>query len=198
MQPLLTSLRPQSLSSPLLRPAFPHALLTPMPILLQRPHQILIPHLLMACRPQNHFGQNRGQINSLLRQPVDRFPSVPRIRRGCDYPVLLQPSQPVRQDIGSDSLVRFHELLEGGKPTHHHVPHDQQRPPVSQHLNRHIQRTPRPPLYDRQPLCAHTLKITPFTCILQVTSAHSGPLYQCSPNQLHPLQTNSRSHHVDC
>src|SRR5882724_3040710 len=69
--------------------------------------------------------------------------------------------QAVRQNVRRDFLVGSEELFIRAESSQHHVADNQQRPAVAQYLHRSIQRTPRPPLGTRLPLC-HFLSLTYF------------------------------------
>src|SRR5271163_252459 len=132
-------------ASDLFRPTLPHSR---QKFLLVRPNQSdqrLITRLLVRARPQHHLRQHRSQINSFRRQPVNQLPSIPGVRPRRDNPVSAQLAQPVRQYIGRDPFITLHELLICPEIPQHHVADNQQRPAVSQHLNRCIQRTLRSP-----------------------------------------------------
>src|SRR5712664_2210515 len=122
-------------------------------ILAHQPDQCLISSVLEFRGPENHFGQHRSQTQAFRRQRVNQFAAVGWIGSGGDDPVFLQTAKTHGQNVGSDTFIRIEKFFKRTVAEQHHVPDDQQRPPIAQHFHRSIQRTPGPALSGRLLAC---------------------------------------------
>lgn len=89
---------------------------------------------LMASSPNEQIQKHRGQVDSLLRQPVVCPSSVSFVRLGNDDSRCLKLLQSIAEDIRGDTFARFLKLLEGAEAAHHQIADNQERPAVSEDL----------------------------------------------------------------
>lgn len=132
-------------------------------VALQLADEFLIASFFVARGPKNHFGEDGREVDAFRSENVNQFSPVGGVGLRCDDAVFFQSSQAVGEDVGRDFLVRAKKFLVSFETPDHHVPQDQERPAVTQHLNRRIQRTRRPPFKSR--LLRHAENIKYFTCI---------------------------------
>lgn len=121
-----------------LRPALVDSFEEQLLVLLHQPNERLVFRFLVPPRPQHHFGEHRRKINPFWRELVNELSPVRGIAVGSDDSIGLEPAQPVGQYVRRDSFVGPQEFLERPRTEQHHVPDDQQRPSVAQHLHRCI------------------------------------------------------------
>lgn len=107
----------------------------------------------MPRRPYQQLQHHRSEVNPFLRQPINNPPPVPFVRFRLDNSRLPQTTQPVRKNIRRNPFARLLKFLERSVSTHHHVANHQQRPPVSEPLQRNIHWTSRPNPVPARRLC---------------------------------------------
>jgi len=129
-------------------------------------YELLISRILMTRRPQHHLREYRREVNALRSQQINQFSPIFGVTFSPDDSIPFQSLQSVGQYIRRNPFIRSEKLLERPRSPQHHVANNQQRPAVSQHLNRCIQGTARTPFGLAARRCVfHRL----ITCILQVT-----------------------------
>ena len=128
----------------------------------------LIPGTFVRACPEDHFREDRCEINALRRERVNQFASVRRVWPVGDDSMSDQLLQAIGQNIRRDSLVGSQELLVRPESAKHHVANNQQRPAIAQYLHRSIQRTPRAP-FGAWVFARHVERLAFFTCIMQVS-----------------------------
>src|ERR1700678_2854719 len=95
----------------------------------------------MPSSPPTHVCQQRHQLYGRLRQTVDALLPVSRIARSRQEPLVGQARQPVRQDVGGDSLLgKSQKLSVVPAVPEHDVSDDNQTPTVAKHFQREIDR----------------------------------------------------------
>ncbi len=129
--------------------------------------QRLVAGLFMAPGPQHHFGEHRREVDALGRQGVNHLSAIGGISLRADDSVGIQPAKAIRQNIRGDFFVRVQKFVKRAVAAQHHVAKNQQRPAVSQHFHRSIQRTSRT-APGRRFLSLHAFRVAIFTCTLQV------------------------------
>lgn len=100
--------------------------------------RLIFGFLVGGC-PKDHFGENRGEIDSLRRELVNQLTPIGWVAFGNDDSMSLQLPQAICQDIRRDSFVGAQEFFEGPGAQEHHVADDQERPAIAQHLDGSIQ-----------------------------------------------------------
>jgi hypothetical protein len=134
------------------------------------PNERLVAGLFMSGRPQHHFRQDRREINPSGSQRINSFAAIGRISPRLDNSIGFQAAETVSQNICCDFLVGVEKFVKGLVSTEHHVAQDQERPTISQHLHRGIQRKSGTALM-RRFLFLHGLSVANITCTLQVRLA---------------------------
>src|SRR5436309_2517825 len=86
----------------------------------------------MLRTPDEQLQNSGRQIDSLFRQPVMHASAICFLAFGGDDTCRLKLLQPVRQNVGGDSLARILEILKTVEAPHHHVANDQQRPAIAE------------------------------------------------------------------
>lgn len=94
----------------------------------------------MPCPPRRERPDNDAEFAPSLRQLVFCARRMVRIEVPRNEPVLLHAFEPVRQDIWRNPLEALLEILEASRPWQE-VAHEQEGPPVADHLERLRHRT---------------------------------------------------------
>jgi hypothetical protein len=129
--------------------------------------QGLIAGVLMARSPQDHFGQDRSEVNAFGRKRVDALAPIGGIFSGGDEAVVFEAPQTLGENIGGDFFFGLQKFVEASVTAQHHVAQDEQRPAVAEHFDGGVERTARPAL-GSGPLFRHS--ITVAYCHLQGAS----------------------------
>lgn len=95
----------------------------------------LVASVFVAGGPENHFGQNRSQVDALGGQLVDQLAAISRITLGSQDSVVFKPAQTIGEDIGGNLFFRSQKLVEGLVAAQHHVAEDEERPAIAEHLD---------------------------------------------------------------
>jgi hypothetical protein len=127
----------------------------------------LIIGALVSRGPQNHFGENWGEVKSFGGEEVDEFAAIGRIGTGSDDAVGFEATKTVGKDISGGALVGVKEFLKRARAAEHHVSDDEQRPAIAEHFDRGVQRTPGAAFGGRIGF-GHVEKLADFTCNTQV------------------------------
>ncbi|MCY1223151.1 hypothetical protein D9M72_352630 [compost metagenome] len=97
----------------------------------------------IAPPPGAELGHDRHQRDRHLRETVDRLLLVRGVVRLGQHALLDQHLQPIRQDVGRDSLLGTQQFPEVPFTAEDHVANDQQAPFVAEHFERKIDRATR-------------------------------------------------------
>ena len=100
----------------------------------------------MLRAPDEQIQKHRRQIDAFLSEPVVHLPAILRFDFGDQNVVGLEPAQAIGQNIGGDAFPRLLELPERTVAANHEIPDNQQRPAISQDVQRDAHWTSRPPL----------------------------------------------------
>src|SRR5579863_6501003 len=100
--------------------------------------------LLVPRPPDEQLQKHRRQINPPLGQPVVYPACVRFLYLRDDNPGRFELPQTIRQDVGGNPFARSLKLLECSEPAHHQIANNEQRPAVSQHLERDTHGAARP------------------------------------------------------
>jgi len=76
--------------------------------------------------PEDHFREDRREIDSLRGERVNKFAAILGVAFGGDDSMSDQLLQPVRQNIRRDYLVRTQELFIRPESSQHHVANNHQ------------------------------------------------------------------------
>ncbi len=85
----------------------------------------LVFYFFVGGGPENHFGEDRGQVQSFGGEAVDYFAAVGGVRLAGDNCVGFEFGEAVGQDIGGNSFVGIQKLLVAVKSPQHHVANNQ-------------------------------------------------------------------------
>ncbi len=124
----------------------------------------------MTRSPNQQFQKHRCEVNASLREPVIQAPAIRSFLLGSDDPRGLKPLQAVGENVCGDAFARFLKLLEHLVTAHHQIADDQQRPTVSQYIERDAYRAAGPAFCLTGP--KHIREVSNITCTLQVTTKH--------------------------
>jgi len=137
---------------------------------LHLPHEWLVPGFFVSCRPHHHFRKNRREVDSFCGERINHFSAVGSVSFRGDNSVGFQAAQAVRQNIAGDFFIGLKEFVKAAVSADHHVPKDQERPAISQHLDGSVERASGAPRVGRL-LFRHRRMVTLFTCNMQVRLA---------------------------
>jgi hypothetical protein len=93
--------------------------------------------------PQNHFGENGGEVETFGGEQVDLFAAIGGMGTRGDDAVGFEAAKAVGEDVGGGAFVGVEEFLKGAGTAEHHVSDDEQGPAIAEHFDRGVQRTPR-------------------------------------------------------
>src|SRR5256885_13184162 len=123
--------------------------------------------VLVPRSPNQQFQKQRRKINTFCGKPVIYPSPVATVHLGCDYSRGFKLLEAISEDVGSDVLARLRKLLESSKAANHQVANNQQRPAITQNLQRDAYWTSRAALGFR--FARHRPDtLTKQTCGLQV------------------------------
>jgi hypothetical protein len=128
----------------------------------------LIAGAFVSGGPQNHFGENGGEVESLRREQVDEFAAIGGVRTRGDNAIGFETAEAVGEDVRSGALVGVEEFLKVAGAAEHHVADDEQRPAIAEHFDRGVEGTPGAAFGARIGF-GHVDKIAVFTCNTQVS-----------------------------
>jgi len=135
---------------------------------LHLPHQRLVFGIFVPRRPQHHLREYGREIDPFGGERVNHFSAVGSVPFRGDDPVGFEAAQAVRQNIAGDFFIRLKEFVKAAVSADHHVPQDQKRPAISEHLDGSVEWAARAPL-GRRPFFRHKIMVAFFTCNMQVT-----------------------------
>ena len=109
----------------------------------------LVLRALVGSGPEDHFGEDRGEVEALGSKEVEKFAAIGGIGASGDDAVGFEATETVGEDVGGGMLVGVEEFLEGTGAEEHHVADDEQGPAIAEHFDGGVQRTPGAPFRDR-------------------------------------------------
>jgi hypothetical protein len=89
---------------------------------------------LVPRAPDKHLKQYGSEGNSLLREAVVCTSAVIGSGFMNENAASLELLQSIRQDVGGNAFTGALELAKGAVATHHHVPHDKERPTITKEI----------------------------------------------------------------
>jgi hypothetical protein len=118
--------------------------------------------LLVLCAPDEKIEKDRGQIDALFSEAVVDAAGVVCVGLGGKDAGGFEGAETVGEDVGCDAFAGCLELLEGAVGPDHEVADDEQRPAVSEYLERDADGTA------GSAFAFHGGKVAIFTCRMQV------------------------------
>ncbi len=104
----------------------------------------LVAGILMGGGPENHFGQHRREVHSLLCEEIVELAAIGRVGPRGNYAVGFELAEPVGEDIGGNAFVGAEEFLVGAETAEHHVADDEERPAIAEDFDGGVERAPGP------------------------------------------------------
>ena len=77
-----------------------------------------------------------AEVESLVGEGVGHAAGVARCLRSRDHPRVLEPAQPVGEDVRCHVLLAFEELAVAVLVLEQDVPNDEERPAITEHVER--------------------------------------------------------------
>lgn len=97
--------------------------------------------ILVTRPPHQQFQHYWSEVDSLLGKTIVHAATVGFVGFREDDSSFLKPQETSGQDVSCDSLTRLLELLECAVAANHEIANDQQRPAISEPLERDADRT---------------------------------------------------------
>lgn len=94
----------------------------------------------VICAPDKNFQQDRGEVDSFIREPVEHAACIFRIGFGGEDACILEPAQAIREDIGGDAFTTFLKVFETAEAADHEITHEEQGPAISEDFKRDADR----------------------------------------------------------
>ncbi len=95
------------------RPALSYPRQKVLFVFFHQPHQGLISRVFMGTCPENHFRENRREVDPLGGQTVDLFSTIRGIGVGSQNSVFNQPAQTIGEDIGGNAFRAAEKFFVG-------------------------------------------------------------------------------------
>lgn len=90
----------------------------------------------MARAPEDHFDEERREVESLLGQRIELAAAVTWICDDSDDSFVAQSREAIREDIGCNTFLGLSELAVSALPLENQVANNEQRPPVTERVKR--------------------------------------------------------------
>ena len=87
--------------------------------------ECLVADIFVRSGPEDHFSEDRREIDSFWRERINLLAPVRRISFGGDNSMSFELTQTVGQDVRRNFLVGLEEFLEGPESPQHHVANNQ-------------------------------------------------------------------------